>query len=105
MHLIDSILTGGIAVFSLLAGLAWWRSATAKVPAPLDEDGKRASFRLSLSYDENYQLIADGVDVGKTLPLQSKWNTSAAAFACAAAVLQGVQTLLHFCLATWPPAT
>jgi hypothetical protein len=87
---IQTTLVIGVVVFSVLAGGAWLRAATAKVRAP-KEHGKPVEFRLSLAYDGSYQLIANGVDVARTLALQSKWNTAAAAFACVAAIFQALQ--------------
>ena len=89
---IQTTLVIGVVVFSVLAGGAWLRAATAKVRAP-KEHGKPVEFRLSRAYDGSYQLIANGVDVARTLALQSKWNTAAAAFACVAAIFQALQAL------------
>jgi hypothetical protein len=83
---IQLFLSIGIVVFSVLAGVAWLRAATARVRAP-DELG----FRMALGDDDSYEVIADGIDVGRTLALQSRWNTAAAAFACAAAFFQALQ--------------
>ena len=77
---IQTTLSWGIVAFSLSAGSAWLRAATAKVRAPI-EHGKPVGLRFEVEDDDSYQVIADGVDIVRTLALQSKWNTAAAAFA------------------------
>ena len=73
---IQLFLSIGVVVFSVLAGIAWLRAATARVRAP-DELG----FQMVLRDDGSSEIFANGVDVGRTLVLQSRWNTAAAAFA------------------------
>lgn len=96
---VEKIATDGVILFSLLAGAAWLRSALVKVRGPLDERGQKVDFRLAIG-DEGYEIIANGIDVGKTLPLQSKWNMWAALFACGAAICQIAQTMLSTCQCT-----
>jgi hypothetical protein len=93
--------TDGVILFSLFAGAAWLWSAQVKVSAPLDERGEKVAFMFAITDDsKGYELIADGINVGKTLPLQSKWNRRAALFACGAAICQFLQTILNTCACT-----
>jgi hypothetical protein len=92
MTTLQNICIGAVVLFSALAGGAWLRAATAKICAP-KINGKPIDFRITAG-DDSYEIIADGVDVGRTLALQSKWNTSAAALTCVAAFFQAVQALL-----------
>jgi hypothetical protein len=84
--------------FSIIAGAAWLRSATAKIKVP-KENGKVVDFRQTVGDEpSDNQLVVDGVDVGRTSALQSRWNAKAAAAACVAALFQAWQASLH-----WPP--
>jgi hypothetical protein len=58
-----SFFTGGVVLFSALAGTAWLRSATARILAPL-QDGKPIDYRMVIYDDGSYQIIAKGFDVG-----------------------------------------
>jgi hypothetical protein len=64
-------------------------------------------FRIAAG-DDWYEITADGVDVGRTLALKSKWNTAAAALTCVTAFFQAVQALLAAFRApnvVWPAFT
>jgi hypothetical protein len=92
----DQLLTAGIVGFSVVAGAAWLRSATAKIGVP-EENGKVIDFRLTAGDEpRDNQLIVDGVDVWRTSALQSRWNARAAAAACVAALIQAWQASLHW---------
>jgi hypothetical protein len=52
---IQTTLVIGVVAFSVLAGAAWLRAATAKVRAP-EEHGKPVEFRLSLADDGSYPV-------------------------------------------------
>ncbi|MBB4398865.1 hypothetical protein [Bradyrhizobium sp. ERR14] len=94
---IDNWLTTGVVAFSIVAGLAWFRSAIGKVKVP-KENGKIVDYRMSLGdLPNSYQLIVDGVDVYRTAALQAWWNAGAATAASIAALLQAVQAWFH-----WP---
>ncbi|WP_143035335.1 hypothetical protein [Bradyrhizobium sp. Rc2d] len=89
------MLTVGVAVFSVVAGAAWLRSATAKIKVP-KEKGKVVDYRETIGDEPGEkQLVVDGVDVWQTAALQSRWNAGAAAAACVAAFLQALQASLH----------
>lgn len=89
---LSSLLTYGIALFSIAAGGAWLRAATAKVHASKNHSlGK--GLTIFADDDGSYEIIADGIDVARTLSLQSKWNTRAAALTCAAALCQALEAL------------
>jgi len=93
---LDHLLTVGVVCFSIIAGAAWFRSASAKIKVP-KEEGKVVDF-LEIFGDEpgEKQLVVDGVDVWRTSALQAWWNARAAAAACAAALLQAWQASLHW---------
>jgi hypothetical protein len=94
---LEKALITGVVVFSAVAGLAWLRSATAKIKVP-EERGKPVDFCITVGDEpQDNQIVIDGVDLARTLALQSWWNARAAAAACAAAVLQTWQAALH-----WP---
>jgi predicted MFS family arabinose efflux permease len=71
----------------LLAAGAWLMAATARVTTP-KQFGNAYGITITDAVGGPSQAIVDGVDIGRTLSLQSKWNTAAAAFACAAAIFQ-----------------
>lgn len=88
-------LNASVIVFSAAAGIAWYRSATAKVLAPLQQ-GKQVEFQLVLSdgpHEQAYEIIVSGVDVARTVALQSRWNRYAAMSACVAAFIQALQAM------------
>jgi hypothetical protein len=74
--------------FSGLAALFWLLAARAKVKA---EGIERGDIQIIISDGHGgSRFSADGMDVFATARLQTRWNTFAASFACAAAVCQAV---------------
>jgi hypothetical protein len=82
----------GVVAATGFAAFAWLRSATAKVPAPAGAPAE--GFQEIMSDDGSIQVNLDGVDLVRTMALQSKWNRIAAGSACIAAALQALQTWL-----------
>jgi hypothetical protein len=88
---IAQALNAGVLAFSAAAGIAWLRSAMARVPAPTGEPG---DFTIMVGdAPGDYSFVVDGVDVIATAALQTKWNRWAAAAACITAACQGLQAL------------
>jgi len=82
-------LTAAVSVLTLISGVFWIRSATARVlydPNRRDRDGMLAA---ALIDDSN----GVHVDVLETARLQSKWNKWAALFAGFTAMLQAVSSI------------
>lgn len=71
-------------VLGVLSALAWWRSATARVPHAQGADAN-GGFR-----DASFAI--DGADLMKTMRLQSKWNRCAAILASLCALTQALAT-------------
>jgi hypothetical protein len=93
---LDQTLTVAIVVSSIIAGLCWLRSATAKI-RPATEKEKLVGFQEIVGDGPGeYRMIIDGVDVLPTAALQSWWNARAAVAASAAALLQAWQAILHW---------
>ncbi|WP_128931928.1 hypothetical protein [Bradyrhizobium zhanjiangense] len=93
---LEHFLTAGVVGFSIIAGAAWFLAATVKINVP-KQGGKIVDFRETIGDEPgDNQLVVDGVDVWRTSALQGRWNATAAAAACVAALLQAWQASLHW---------
>lgn len=88
------------AVFSVIAGALWWRSATAVVtPEEADAEREKHFAKHGRTGYAKWTLF-DGSDMEFTLKRQSTWNRSAAIAASAAAFCQTL-----YVAADWIPIT
>jgi hypothetical protein len=76
-------------IFTGFAAFFWLLAAIAKVKVP-----GQPGYVLTGS-ESGTGLVINGIDVLATARKQTKWNTLAASFACAAAVCQVVISIPH----------
>ena len=84
----SSVLNWVLIAFTGFAGFFWLLSATARVK-PQEPDTGEVRIIISDGPGES-NFAANGIDVLATARVQTKWNTWAASFACAAAFCPAV---------------